>query len=102
MKPLLIALMTAVMLSCAPLSSPPPPSGVEADDSRIAADIAILFHDAGLPGRERVRILVEDGVVVLEGRLASRDDVETAVELARRVSGVVSVDERLEVPESGS
>lgn len=63
-------------------------------DLRIAGRIRGIF--AELPAFEGVRVGVSQGVVTLEGTVPGREDIGRAEAIAARVSGVVTVDNRIE------
>ena len=93
-----IALAAALLGGCSSYDETPP-SSVEADDARIAADVSLSLRDAELEGWEGLRVLVTSGEVVLEGELASKEDERTAIDLARKVRGVQVVVSRIGVGE---
>ena len=63
-------------------------------DSRIGDRIRGIF--AELPAFENVRVSANQGVVTLEGIVPEQTDITRAEAIAGRVSGVVTVDNRLE------
>ena len=66
----------------------------EGADERIAARIGDIF--AEIPAFEAVDVAVEEGVVVLSGRVPETDDIARAETIAARVSGVVTVENGIE------
>jgi osmotically-inducible protein OsmY len=72
-------------------------AGQSADDVALAAKVkAALMVRKGLDEGE-IRVHVEEGVVRLNGRVASRDRKQRAAEVARNTVGVVRVENRLKV-----
>ncbi|QKG71088.1 mechanosensitive ion channel family protein [Erythrobacter mangrovi] len=65
----------------------------EGADERIADRITGIF--AELPAFERVEATASEGVVVLLGTVPKQDDIARAEAIAGRVSGVVTVENRL-------
>ena len=63
-------------------------------DTRIAERIRGIF--AAIDALSRVQVAVEQGVVTLTGTVAQPEQVEQAAAIAGRVSGVVTVDNRIE------
>jgi small conductance mechanosensitive channel len=65
-----------------------------AEDQDIAARIRGVY--AEIPGLQAVAVEVSAGVVTLQGAVATPDEAEQAAEIAARVAGVVTVQNRLE------
>ena len=63
-------------------------------DERIARRISGIFGE--LQSLEGVTVSVSEGVVILEGKVAAPDDIKRAEAIAARVSGVVTVENRIE------
>ena len=93
-----LAAVTIAIVGCAPgaADAQPAPSTVEVSDSEIAANVKLAFHDQGLEGHELIRVEVQDGRVVLEGR-ATAKVAARAVEIAKKIDGVDSVESRIAV-----
>jgi hemerythrin superfamily protein len=73
------------------------PSGHPRGDRRIFEDVCeALTRDGELDARY-LRVSVRDRLVVLDGRVATRDDKYLAEELAEAVRGVTGVDNRLRI-----
>lgn len=95
-----------VALTGAPLgkaASPPDPSAPQAVhdawiDGRVETALALNPHLQPF----RIETNVENAVVRLEGTLASPVDRDLALEIARGVEGVESVDSRLQVKEASA
>jgi osmotically-inducible protein OsmY len=67
------------------------------DDAAIQSRVKLaLLNDAEIKGL-RVNTEVNRGVVILQGRVASREQKQRAVSLAAAVKGVVEVDDRLSI-----
>jgi len=65
-----------------------------ASDDLIAERIEGIFGE--LPEFEAVRVIVSEGVVELSGTAADREAIDRAINIASRVSGVVTVDSQIE------
>ena len=82
-----------------PATTQPPEQIIEAtrdanDDARIAERIRGIF--AELPSYAGVAVTVSEGVVTLSGEVADPAAIDRAGKIAARVSGVVTVENRLE------
>src|SRR5690606_17626774 len=80
-------------------SPAPPPTTIEAErdsgsDQRIEERIDGIF--AEIPRLADVSVTVREGVVVLTGTVAEREDIARAEAIANRVSGVVTVENAIE------
>lgn len=64
-------------------------------DEEIEADLNLLLGRLLLPDMGEVEVAVEEGEVVLAGRLTHREDVEIVGRHAASVAGVVSVESRV-------
>lgn len=76
----------------APLEGEEPPG-----DEAIAEDVRRELAEDALTCELDVQVEVQSGVVVLRGRVKSLDEAEAAEEVARRVPGVLDVEDALEV-----
>ena len=66
-------------------------------DDVIAARVRRLLRSDSATNMLRIRVLVEDGVVTLLGRVQTLEDTDIAAEVASRVQGVIDVVDELEV-----
>jgi hyperosmotically inducible periplasmic protein len=67
------------------------------DDAAIQSRVKLaLLNDPEIKGL-RINTEVKRGVVMLQGRVASREQQQRAVSLAGAIKGVVEVDDRLSV-----
>lgn len=66
-------------------------------DASITANIKHrLFRDDLVPAKE-VKVVVENGVAILEGDMPSEEIAQRALEITRATEGVVKVDNRLAI-----
>lgn len=73
------------------------PRGYERSDERIRDDINDRFYDDSFIDATGIQVMVEKGVVTLEGDCESREEKRRAEDLAEKVSGVKSIENRLKV-----
>jgi len=66
----------------------------EGSDQRIASRITSIF--AAVPALQDVTVAVKEGVVTLGGTAPAKEDMARAEEIARRVDGVVTVENGIE------
>jgi osmotically-inducible protein OsmY len=80
--------------AAAPAQAPKPLTVIDpaADDLKLALDVADALREAKIGG---VQIQARAGRVVLKGVLANAKAVARAVEIAKHVTGVREIDDRL-------
>jgi osmotically-inducible protein OsmY len=72
--------------------------GEPLDDVGLAHKVeSVLFRDTSVP-KGAISINAEDGTVFLRGQVASREQVEHAVEVAGKIPGVARVENLLHLP----
>lgn len=65
------------------------------DDQKIQERLKTLYSE--INGLENLQVKVSNGVVTLEGELNSSNDEERAVRFARQTTGVVAINDRIQV-----
>lgn len=70
----------------------------ELTDAQIAANVRTLLAFDPFVGKENVNVSVDRGVVTLTGQVASRREVDRAVQAASRARGVLEVRSELTLP----
>jgi len=72
-------------------------AGEYIDDSAITAQVkAAILHEPGLKVSE-INVETFKGVVQLSGFVSSQEDIDSALSVARRVNGVKSVTNKMQV-----
>lgn len=66
-------------------------------DAMLEADVAGALGRAGLVDATRIAVITKGAVVILDGLVGSRSEADAAAEVARRVKGVGSVENRLRI-----
>jgi hypothetical protein len=73
------------------------PVRVQSNDDEIAEQVRYALAADGYTADLNIEVEVEDGIVYLHGKVGSLDDIEQAEQVAGSVSGVVDVEEDLEI-----
>jgi hypothetical protein len=76
------------------------PRGYRRSDERILEDVNERLTDDGYVDASDIEVSVDDGVVTLTGRVASRAEKRRAEDVAESVSGVTDVSNQLRVGSS--
>lgn len=79
-----------------PFSSAANTSCAESADD-LSRRVCLFLTSANLPGLRRVRVDVVEDTVVIAGRVRTFYERQIAIERARRVAGVIQVDDQIEV-----
>jgi osmotically-inducible protein OsmY len=110
---LVLALVWQTSSASATVAGPAPPLGSNQEqaarsnaapqpqmtrDQMITAQATDRLHQAGLFRQAEIGVETKDGVVTLEGTLPSNFARSQAVDLARSIPGVVSVENHLRLP----
>lgn len=94
-KYLFSLLMSAMLISSVGCSNWNRMTPASMDNATIEAEVRKNFTADGITG---LSVQVQDGVVTLTGHLPTTADRQKALDAARKVPGVTSVVNRIEVP----
>ena len=92
-----ILLLTALLSGCGVLSPEREATEAEAAGATLAAEVKAELIKAKIPNAAAIRVESENGTVVLSGFTDDDGQRRRAEEVARTVSGVSDVDNRIEV-----
>jgi hyperosmotically inducible protein len=71
--------------------------GETIDDATITTRVKTAFINDPLVGGLRIDVDTFKGVVTLSGRVKSKDEEQKAIQIARKISGVVDVKSTLQI-----
>jgi osmotically-inducible protein OsmY len=89
----IIVLLLALFVATSCASS----VGANIDDAGITTRVKTAFVNDPVIGAARIDVETFKGVVTLSGRVKSKEDEQKAIELARKIRGVVEVKSQLQI-----
>ena len=93
----LIAFVLAIVLVIPMMAACGKTVGETMDDATITTRVKTAFINDPVVGAARIDVDTFKGVVTLSGRVKSKDEEQKAIELAKKIRGVVDVKSTLQI-----